>query len=126
MSSQHARVYSTHDQVREKVQQPNVVRKKVKVQKRWVTRGEKIMYSIFAVIFLSCSAYLVTYSASLDQLNRNVESLNTQIQQQSVHNKNLAFKQKELSQPERIIEYAKEHGLKVQNTQVKQATELKD
>ncbi|SFM00107.1 cell division protein FtsL [Gracilibacillus orientalis] len=126
MSSQHARVYYTHDQVKEQVQQPNVVRKKVKVQKRWVTRGEKLMYSIFAVIFLCFSAYLVSYSASLDQINRNVESLNTQIQQQSVHNKNLAFQQKELSQPERIIENAKKHGLKVQNTQVKQATELAD
>ncbi|WP_018932774.1 MULTISPECIES: cell division protein FtsL [Gracilibacillus] len=124
MSSQHARAYYTHDQVREQVQQPNVVRKKVKVQKRWVTRGEKMMYAIFAVIFLSISAYLVSYSSSLDQLNREVESLNTQIQQQTVHNKNLAFKQKELSQPERIIENAKKHGLEVQNTQVKRATDL--
>ncbi|MFD2656258.1 cell division protein FtsL [Gracilibacillus thailandensis] len=124
MSSQHARAYYTHDQVREQVQQPNVVRKKVKVQKRWVTRGEKMMYVIFAVIFLSISAYLVSYSSSLDQLNREVESLNTQIQQQTVHNKNLAFKQKELSQPERIIENAKKHGLEVQNTQVKRATDL--
>ncbi|WP_208589335.1 cell division protein FtsL [Gracilibacillus suaedae] len=124
MSSQHARAYYTHDQVREQVQQPNVVRKKVKVQKRWVTRGEKMMYSFFAVIFLSISAYLVSYSSSLDQLNREVESLNTQIQQQTVHNENLAFKQKELSQPERIIENAKKHGLEVQNTQVKRATDL--
>ncbi|MGN8645110.1 cell division protein FtsL [Gracilibacillus sp. HCP3S3_G5_1] len=126
MSSQHARVYYTNEQVKEQVQHKKVVKKKVKVQKRWVTRGEKVMYSVFAVIFLSFSAYMVTYSASLDQLNRNVESLNTQIQQQSVQNKNLAFQQKELSQPERIIENAKKHGLKVQNTQVKQATELTD
>ncbi|MGP4040400.1 cell division protein FtsL [Gracilibacillus sp. D59] len=124
MSSQHARVYYTHDQVKEQVEQQKVVRKKVKVQKRWVTRGEKVMYVIFAVMFLCISAYMVSYSASLDKLNRNIESLSTQIQQQSKQNQNLALKQKELSKPERIIENAKKHGLKVQNTQVKQATEI--
>ncbi|WP_058307913.1 cell division protein FtsL [Gracilibacillus massiliensis] len=125
MSSQHARVWQTEEQQRQ-VQQPKVVRKKVKVQKRWVTRGEKIMYIIFAVVFLSISAYIVSFSSSVDQLNRNIESLNTQIDQQKVHNQNLAYKQKELSQPDRIIKTAKKNGLEVKNTQVKQATELTD
>ncbi|SHN14971.1 cell division protein FtsL [Gracilibacillus kekensis] len=126
MSSQHARVWHTEEQQRQQVQQPNVVRKKVKVQKRWVTRGEKLMYIIFAVMFLAVSAYIVSFSSSVDQLNRNIESLNTQIDQQNVHNKNLAYKKKELSQPERIIKTAKKNGLEVKNTQVKQATEITD
>ncbi|UOQ47965.1 cell division protein FtsL [Gracilibacillus caseinilyticus] len=126
MSSQHARVFHSQEQVQHPVQQPNVVRKKVKVQKRWVTRGEKFMYILFAAITLSFSTYIVTYSSSLDQLNRNIDTLNTQIEEQSVHNANLTYKVKELSQPERIIANAKEHGLKVQNTQVKQASEVTD
>ncbi len=110
MSSQHARAYRTDDHLEEHVQQPNVVRKKVKVQKRWITRGEKLMYIIFAVVFLCISAYIVSFSSSVDQVNRNIESLSTQIDQQKVHNKNLAYKKKELSQPERIIANAKEHN----------------
>ncbi len=126
MSSQHARVWQTEEQQRQQVQQPNVVRKKVKVQRRWITRGEKLMYIIFAVMFLAVSAYIVSFSSSVDQLNRNIESLNTQIDQQKVHNQNQAYKKKELSQPERIIRTAKNNGLEVKNTQVKQATELTD
>ncbi|MBM7678628.1 cell division protein FtsL [Gracilibacillus alcaliphilus] len=125
MSSQHARDLR-HERLSQPVRQPKIVKKKVKVQKRWVTPGEKIMYAVFAVIFLSISAYIVSYSSSLDQLNREVETLNNQVEQQSVVNTNLSFQIKELSQPERIIENAKSHGLKIQNTKVKQANELTD
>ncbi|GAE91745.1 cell division protein FtsL [Gracilibacillus boraciitolerans JCM 21714] len=125
MSSQHARTWQKEDHLDQEIQhQPKIIKKKVKVQKRWITRGEKMMYIIFAVVFLCISAYIVSFSSSVDQLNRNIESLNAQIEQQSVHNKNLALKKKELSQPERIIKIAKDNGLKIKNTQVKQASEL--
>ncbi|WP_066192857.1 MULTISPECIES: cell division protein FtsL [Gracilibacillus] len=125
MSSQHAKDLR-YDSVSQPVRQPKIVRKKVKVQKRWVTRGEKIMYAACAAIFLSMSAYIVSYSSTLDQLNREVETLNTQVEQQNVVNTNLSYEVKELSQPERIIENAKANGLKIQNTKVKQANELVD
>lgn len=123
MSNQHARVWqsSQQEQVRQK---PAVIRRKVKVHKPWITRGEKVLYIIFSFVFLSCSAYLVSYSSSVDKLNREIQVLNTQVEQAEVHNKNLALQVKELSQPERIIENAKTHGLKVQNTEVKQASEI--
>lgn len=125
MSSQHARVWQTNQQEQVK-QQPKIVRRKVKVHQPWITRGEKILYIIFAFVFLSFSAYLISFSSSADQLNRDVQSLNSQVQQKEVHTKNLALKVKELSQPERIVENAKAHGLKIQNTQVKQASEIVD
>lgn len=123
MSNQHARVWQTSQQEQVK-QKPSVIRRKVKVHKPWVTRGEKVLYIIFAIVFLSFSAYLITYSSSVDKLNREIQVLNTQVDQAEVHTNNLAYQVKELSQPQRIIENAKEHGLKIQNTKVKQASEI--
>ncbi|GAA0294216.1 cell division protein FtsL [Gracilibacillus halotolerans] len=123
MSSQHARNFESY-QTPVKEQTRKVVHRKVKVKKAWVTRGEKIMYTLFSAIFISAMCYIVTYSFSLDSMNRSIQTVNTQIDQQMTTNQNLVYKQKELSQPSRIIENAKKHGLKVQNTQVKEASKV--
>lgn len=123
MSSQHARNYTSYE-APVKEQTRRVVQRKVKVKKAWVTRGEKVMYTLFSAIFISAMCYIVTYGYSLDSMNRSIQTVNTQIEQQMTTNQNLVYKQKELSQPSRIIENAKKHGLKVQNTQVKEASKV--
>lgn len=121
MSSQHARKLTSYE-TPVKEQTRKVVQHKVKVKRAWVTPGEKVMYILFSIIFISVMCYVVTFGYSLDTMNRSIQTINTQIDQQETTNQNLVYKQKELSQPSRIIENAKKHGLKIQNTQVKEAT----
>ncbi|MCT2538065.1 cell division protein FtsL [Aquibacillus koreensis] len=97
---------------------------KVKVHKRWITPGEKFIYFLFGVISIAVLMFTVSFSSSTDALNRQVQQLESQVQQQQTNNENLEHKVKEYSNPDRILRIAKENGLKVQNTQVKQATEL--
>lgn len=95
---------------------------KVKVRKRgWVTKGEKILYTLFSVGFLVAGIYIVSFSAATDSMNRDVQSLETVVQDQKAINETLQFEKKELSRPERITKIAKEHGLKVQDADVKRA-----
>lgn len=97
----------------------------VQVQKKsWITKGEKILFSIVAFCFIVAGAYIVFYSSSTDSLNRDVQSLQQTVQSQEVKNEELLFQKKELSKPERIKDIAKEHGLKVQGVQMKQAHNL--
>ncbi|PWU68959.1 cell division protein FtsL [Gracilibacillus dipsosauri] len=126
MSTQHARNFQNHETWKEHQQtkQPNIVRKRVAVQKRWITRGEKFLYSLFAFGLLLGLAYMVYFSSHIDQLNRNIQTMNTEISQQTSLNQNLSYEVKELSQPDRIIANAKKHGLEIQNAKVKQASEV--
>ncbi|MGP4075121.1 cell division protein FtsL [Halobacillus sp. K22] len=95
---------------------------KVKVRKKqWISTGEKMLYSAATTLFLAASVFLVQFSASMDELNRDIRSLEQEISQQESQNENLAFQVKELSNPDRILKIAKENGLDIQNAQVKQA-----
>ncbi|MGM8364227.1 cell division protein FtsL [Virgibacillus sp. W0181] len=97
----------------------------IKVQKQsWVTKGEKVLYSIVAFCLIMAGAYIVFYSSSTDTLNREMQSLEQTVQKKQVQNESLQFQVKELSRPERITKIAKENGLKIQDAQVKQASAL--
>ncbi|SFB18886.1 cell division protein FtsL [Lentibacillus halodurans] len=95
----------------------------VKVQKKsWITKGEKALYSVVAVMLIAASIYVVSFSSSTDTLNRKMESLEQHVQHQKVTNEGLVYEKKQLSRPERITRIAKENGLKIQDAEVKQAT----
>lgn len=113
-------------QWRTEVTSPSTEPKKkivVKVKRRgWVTRGEKIIYSFFAVGLIFACLYIVSYASKLDTLNREVQQLEQQVHNQKLENEALYFEVSELSSPERIIQIARENGLKVQDVKVKRAT----
>lgn len=97
----------------------------IKVKKQnWITKGEKILYSIVAACLIIMSTYLVFYSSSTDSLNRELQTLENAVQNQQITNESLQFQVKELSRPERITSIAKENGLKIQDAKVKQANLL--
>ncbi|MCA1012994.1 cell division protein FtsL [Halobacillus halophilus] len=99
--------------------------KKVKLRKKqWISTGEKMLYSAATTLFLAASVFLVQFSASTDELNRDIRSLEQEISKQETQNENLAFQVKELSNPDRILKVAKENGLDIQNAQVKQAANI--
>lgn len=117
MSAHRARNWQTNPS-------PNPSPKKVsvKVKKQgWVTKGEKVIYAFIAVLFIVTSVSMVSLSSSTDTINRELQQLETTVQKQRITNEGLAFEVKELSRPERIISIAENHGLKIQNAEVKQA-----
>lgn len=96
---------------------------KVKVRKSgWITKGEKLLYSIAGVYLVSMGIYVVSFSSSTDTLNRELQQLENKVQTQQVNNEGLSFEVSELSRPERITKIAKENGLKIQDAKVKQAS----
>lgn len=103
-------------------QLPQERRVTVKVrQSSWITTGEKILYSIFGILILSFSYYLVSFSSTTDSLNREIQVIEKEIELKKIQNENLTFEIKELSRPERIKAIAEKHGLEIQNTKVKSA-----
>lgn len=108
------------------VEQQTTQRKqaKVYVNHRWVTSGEKFLYVVFGLLVATACAYVIHFSSNLDTMNRNMQQLEGQITQQQTINDNLTYQVKELSNPDRILSIAKENGLKIQNTEVKQTAEL--
>lgn len=101
--------------------QPQVEKRVVVRKKGWITKGEKMLYSFVAACLLIAGGFVVSYSSSMDTLNRNIQNLEQSITSQQVVNENLVFEIKDLSRPERITQYAKEHGLMIQAAEIKQA-----
>ncbi|WP_026570458.1 MULTISPECIES: cell division protein FtsL [Sediminibacillus] len=100
---------------------------KVKVQKKkWITTGEKFIYTICSAVLVGALYFSVSLSNSTDALNRDVQQLEQQVKSQQEQNQNLEYKAKELSNPDRILEIAKKNGLKIQNSEVKQATQISE
>lgn len=98
---------------------------KVKVHnKKWVTAGEKLLYTLFSGVIIAFSVFMVSFSSTTDSLNRDLQQLEQNVQKQQTYNENLKYKKKELSNPDRIIQIAKENGLKIQNSKVKQASKV--
>ncbi|MFC4023246.1 cell division protein FtsL [Oceanobacillus longus] len=94
----------------------------VKVKKNgWITKGEKIIYSLLGVTVIVSSIFIVSYSSTTDTINRELQQLEQTVSTQQVKNEGLLFEMKELSRPERIIQIADKNGLKIQNAEVKQA-----
>lgn len=105
------------------IQQPEREKQvKVKVnKKRWISTGEKFLYSVATTAVVAASVFLVQFSSTTDSLNRDIRSLEQDITQQQSQNENLAYQVKELSNPDRILKIAKQNGLNIQNAKVKQA-----
>lgn len=105
--------------VHETQQQPQV---KVKVRRKsWITKGEKILYSLIGISLIIAGLFIVSYSSTTDVLNRDIQTLEQTINNQLIQNENLKFEAKELSKPGRIMKIAEENGLKIQDTKIKRA-----
>ena len=119
MSANQARSWQTDPNLNPK-QSPKKVSVKVKKQ-GWITKGEKVILFFVAGVIIIAALFMVSLSSSTDAMNRELQQLESTVQQQKVSNEGLAFEVKELSRPERIITIAEENGLKIQNAEVKQA-----
>lgn len=117
METNTARKWDYASQVAEPIQ-----KKKVKVSVRnhgWITKGEKLLYSVLSLFMIIAGGYIISFSSSTDQLNREVQSLEDTIVNQTALNEGLLFEVNELSDPARITSIARDNGLKVQYAEVK-------
>lgn len=120
MNTNHARNWQHDFKQPTKQQQKKVV---IRVKKKaWLTKGEKIIYTFFGLLLIIAGIYIVSFSSTTDTLNRDIQTLEQQVQQQKIENESLQFEKRELSKPGRITKIAKENGLKIQDTKVKRAT----
>ncbi|KGX93268.1 hypothetical protein N781_12730 [Pontibacillus halophilus JSM 076056 = DSM 19796] len=112
---------------RELQQQAQKRQVQVQVKKQpWITKKEKVLYSLVCSVVIACSTYVVSYASTMDSLNRDIQSIQKDISQQQVQNENLEYKVKELSNPDRILRIAEENGLEIQKSEVKQANSLSE
>ncbi|MBB6455023.1 cell division protein FtsL [Salirhabdus euzebyi] len=94
----------------------------VKVHKNpWISKGEKLVYSLFAMLTVTASIFIISYSSTLDLVNRDIQKMETDMEQQHLQNDTLRSEVKDLSKPSRILEIAKANGLDIKNTTVEQA-----
>lgn len=122
MNTNHARNWQTnHTRPTPSEQQQKKVVVKVK-SKSWLTKGEKIIYAFLCAVMIISGIFIVNFSSTTDNLNRDMQTLNEKVNQQKVENEGLVFEVKELSKPERITSIAKKNGLKIQDAEVKRAT----
>ncbi|KPH77186.1 MULTISPECIES: cell division protein FtsL [Bacillaceae] len=122
MSANHARNWQQFSPQQTPNKEPKA---HVKVQKKnWITKGEKVIYSIVILCFIVSGIFMVSFSSATDSLNRELIALEQTVKHQKVTNEGLVFEKKELSRPERILKIAKEKGLKIQDADVKQAQAL--
>lgn len=122
MSASQARSWK-HSYAQEQTQNEKSV---VKVRKTgWITKGEKVLYSIIGICLIVGCIFMVSYASSTDSLNREIESLDTVVQKQEVENEGLLYEMKELSNPDRITRIARENGFQIQDADVKQVHAFK-
>ncbi|MFD1067234.1 cell division protein FtsL [Oceanobacillus locisalsi] len=119
MSENQARKWQVDPQYNPQEETKTVVKKVKKAP--WITKGEKIIYSVTSAAILAFGIGMVSYASGTDALNREMQQLENNINSQQTVNENLHFEREELSRPERIIDIAEKNGLKIQNSEVKQA-----
>src|SRR5690625_4102064 len=82
----------------------------VKVRKQgWITKGEKVLYTLIGSCIIIAGGFMVSFSSTTDSLNRELQQLESTVQNQQVINEGLLFEMKELERPERITKIAREN-----------------
>lgn len=119
MSENQARKWQVNPQYNPQKESQTVVKKVKKTP--WITKGEKVIYSVTGAAILAFGIGIVSFASEADTLNRGMQQLENNINNQKIVNENLNFEKEELSRPERITEIAEKNGLKIQNSEVKQA-----
>lgn len=125
MSLNEARQYQpTIPQRSRRSEQHQQPKKLIKVKSKGITLGEKILGCIFGVSVSIALVFMISYNANIDSLNRDLQRLEGEVSEQQMVNENLNYQVMEYSNPERILAIAKENGLDIQNTQVRQASRV--
>ncbi|SEP55164.1 cell division protein FtsL [Piscibacillus halophilus] len=121
MAAEEIRKYSMIPE--RKTQQTPSPKKQRFVKKAWFTKGEKLLYTSGLVIIAISMIFVVQYSSNVDSVNRDLQKVNSNIEQVKTENNALHAEVKEMSKPSRILAEAEKHGLTIKNANVKQASQ---
>ncbi|PKR78532.1 cell division protein FtsL [Halalkalibacillus sediminis] len=99
----------------------DVQKERQTVKKPWISKGEKVLYTTGILTLAIIAIMMVTFSSSIDSLNRDMQKVEGDIQHYQAQNTSLEAEVKELSNPNRILTIAEENGLNIRNADVKQA-----
>lgn len=89
------------------------------VRKGRLTFGEKLLGLIFCILIFGAGIKLVTYQTSIYEINKDIQHINGQIEEQSKINLELANQISEQNTYERIWAKAVELGLMLNENNVK-------
>lgn len=89
------------------------------VKRQRLSFGEKILGLLFCAIVLFVATKIVTYQASIYEVNKEIQQLEVSIQEKQKENGDLAIQVSELSTYERIWEKAVQLGLMLNENNVK-------
>ena len=92
--------------------------KKVRVNKRIVSRGEKLLYTVGALCFVMTMVIKIFCGASIGHLNLAVEKVKYEIDEQSKKKESLMMKVDELTSFDNVKDIVKDMGLAYNNSNI--------
>ncbi|PID02705.1 MULTISPECIES: cell division protein FtsL [unclassified Sporosarcina] len=95
--------------------QPQVVRR---VKKRF-SKGEKILFTLFAAFTIGSSSMLLQTHSDINAVNKEVQLMNSEIEDTAKQNTELSIQVSDKSTYERIWKKAQENGLNLNESNVK-------
>ncbi|MCM3689976.1 cell division protein FtsL [Neobacillus niacini] len=110
-----ARKFQQQQQVEQTVQERTIV----KTKKHWLTPGEKIIGIVFTGLVCFGAVNLISNQAEIYQVNKDIQEVQTSINELEKVNNDLQVQVSELSTYERIWEKAKQMGLVLNENNVK-------
>lgn len=104
----------------EKRQEETKSAKRVVKQKRSpITLGEKLLFTVFLLIMLLASIWVISNAVAMYHANIEIQKIEAKINDQEKINSDLSVQVEELSRPERIYKIAKDLGLTLNPNNVK-------
>ena len=110
-----ARKFQQQQQVERTVQERPIV----KTKKHWLTPGEKVIGIVFTGLVCFGAVHLISNQAEIYQVNKEIQEVQTSINEMEKVNNDLQVQVSELSTYERIWEKAKQMGLVLNENNVK-------
>src|SRR5690554_1745145 len=90
-----------------------------KTYKTGVTKGEKLIYSLFLTVIVFGLYLIISNYASIYLTNHEIQKNEVSIQEQTTINEGLGLQVMELTDPKRILSEAKEMGMILNGGNVK-------
>ncbi|MFB3168829.1 cell division protein FtsL [Neobacillus sp. 179-C4.2 HS] len=110
-----ARKFQQQQQVERTVQEKSIV----KTKKHWLTPGEKIIGVVFTGLVCFGAVHLISNQAEIYQVNKEIQEVQTSVNELEKINSDLQVQVSELSTYERILEKATQMGLVKNENNVK-------
>jgi cell division protein FtsL len=107
--------------LQQETQQQTVKSLKPSVKKlnAWLSPGERVLFFAFGILVCIGAAFIVSKQAAIYEANKEIQLVESSIQEQQKVNRDLEMQISELSTYERIWEKAKELGLTLNENNVK-------